>query len=137
MTFSEESITLQQWTVNATSFQPCENVYFTSWWSSATVPQHNYGTTLVLVAPDGRNVAQKDTTVADIPMQLWEANHPYFDERVLTVPCDAAPGEYQLKMGMYRGIEGGFVDLTAFTTDGEEQGVRGFLTGIQVEAKGD
>ena len=132
LSFGEENISLQAWSINPESAAPCENISLQSWWQSEAVPQFNYSATLVLVAPDGRQIAQKDAAIGDTLMQLWFPDEFYFDERILTVPCDAAPGTYRLAFGIYLNTGSGFEDLPAYDEQGAALGTRAPLTEITI-----
>ena len=65
------------------------------------MPDHNYSLTLVLADAGGMGVARADGSPGALLPMLWTAGQLYPDERTVTVPCDAAPGEYVLLAGLY------------------------------------
>lgn len=146
-TFGEEQISLQAWSITqgdqtissrgesrlALTFAPCDEIRLQSWWTSAEIPLQNYSTTLVLVAPAGNNIAQRDASIGDTLLQQWEPDRFYFDERSLTIPCDAPPGAYALQLGFYVGTDSGFVDLAVTDAAGESQGTRALITTVTVQ----
>lgn len=137
LSFGEENIQLRSWKIYPSEpVHPCENIYLQSWWESEGVPAFNYSATLVLVSPDNNNVAQKDDAIGETLMQLWHPGQLYFDERILTVPCDAKPGEYYLKWGFYYTSDTGFQDLTVVYPESEAESVRGDLTSVVIEPNG-
>jgi len=94
-------ITLQAWNITAERLEPCSEVTVGSWWLSESIPDLNYSATLALVDIEGNKVAQADGQLANIPMQLWQAQQFFFDERNIAIPCELLPGEYHLEYGIY------------------------------------
>lgn len=140
--FGEEAISLQDWSISSQGesrlaptmvVAPCETIRVQSWWQAEQVPQFNYSATLVLLSPDGQPLAQKDAAIGDNLLQLWTAERLYFDERLLTLPCDLPAGDYQLAWGMYHQTDTGFQNLPASAINGAVLGERPVMTTIKVE----
>lgn len=95
-----EGITLQAWSMSGEA-AACQTLTVGSWWLAEAAPNFNYSATLALVNTSGEVVARTDGQLADIPMQLWEVNRLFFDERRLNLPCDLPNGSYTLQFGIY------------------------------------
>lgn len=97
----DNGITLQSWRLlNDVQVQPCQTVTLESWWRAELPPPNNDSLTLVLAGDEG-GIAQNDGPPAGTLTGLWASERLYVDERAVTVPCDAAPGAYNLLVGYY------------------------------------
>ena len=97
-----ENITLQAVSLAGENrVSPCETITVQSWWKAYDAPDQNYSATLILVNSDGKQINQKDGGLAGIEMLIWVPDLLYSDERDITVPCDAPPGDYILQFGIY------------------------------------
>lgn len=97
-----DEIALRQWQMlNDHTLAPCQTVSLESWWQVDSVPKRNYSMTAVIADASGNGIAKSDGAPGDLLMQLWRPDRPYVDERSITVPCDTAPGEYVLLLGVY------------------------------------
>ncbi|NJL93305.1 MAG: hypothetical protein HC915_06015 [Anaerolineae bacterium] len=122
------------WTlIGGDSPRPCDDIILQSWWRSDAVPLHNYSTTLMVIQGN-ENFAQKDDAIGETLMLLWEAGQFYYDERILTLPCDLPPGDYQLMLQMYWVNENGFQYPPVFGPEGQPLDNRPVITGFQVVA---
>ncbi len=100
--FQFGDFTIENWQLlNDNQVQPCQTITLESWWQSQTIPDQNYNITVALANADGNGVTQSDGAPSDILTGLWQAEQLYVDERQLTIPCDLAPGDYNLVLGMY------------------------------------
>jgi hypothetical protein len=79
----------------------CEPLYIRSWWLTTEAPDKNYHITLTLADSAGMGVAQSDAPLGDLETVQLRAGDEIFDRRVIDVPCDLAPGEYSLLVGLY------------------------------------
>jgi hypothetical protein len=131
LSFGEEGIRLEDWTLVDEPIA-CQTLRLQSWWRSGAVPEQNYSLTLVLRGADGNPVLNRDAAIGDTLMQLWEPEQFYFDERLLTLPCDLPAGDYDMALGLYAQGDGGFADLTAMDADGNPLGTRPALVEITV-----
>jgi hypothetical protein len=102
-----ESVVLLGWHLHRPArVQPCAVLALESWWRiEAPVPQ-DYSLTFVLNTAAGDGLARSDGPPAGSQMRLWPPGDIVIDERTLTVPCDAPPGEYFLALGVYDWADG-------------------------------
>lgn len=98
-----EDIKLLNWRLKGGHVvQPCAQVTVESWWATDVPLDALYSSTLVIAGPDGNGIANADDMPGGIYLTtIWQPGALYFDERVLTVPCDIAAGEYPLLLAMY------------------------------------
>ena len=63
----------------------------------------NYTAFGQLIGPDGQVAAQHDAQPLNgfVPTSLWYPGQTFIDHYTLTVPVDAAPGDYPLHIGLY------------------------------------
>ncbi|NJL95904.1 MAG: hypothetical protein HC915_20330, partial [Anaerolineae bacterium] len=131
--FGAEDITLLAWElVGREAPAPCADLRLQSWWTSEAVPLHNYSLTAVLVDAAGAPLINRDAAPGDTLMQLWAPGQLIFDERVLPLPCDLPPGNYDLLVGLYHVEQGAFTDLSAHDAAGHPVGNRAYLTTLVV-----
>lgn len=115
------------------SVAPCAVLRLQTWWEHDVVPTQNYFITLRLVSAANDIIAQSDGRIGEHRLPDLPAATPYFDERSLTVPCDALPGQYQLQAGLYSYEDGIFSDLLPVTdAAGNALGGIAILDGIEV-----
>lgn len=72
-------------------------------WEALDYIHTDYTVFLHLVGPDGTPVAQGDSQPMDgfVPTSYWPPLQQFADDHTLTIPEDAAPGEYRLLVGWY------------------------------------
>jgi hypothetical protein len=72
-------------------------------WVADGRPSRAYTVFVHLVGADERTIAQADGQPlnAQYPTTSWDAGERIPDPHVLTVPADAPPGEYRLRIGLY------------------------------------
>lgn len=72
-------------------------------WRAEAETSISYRVFLHLTDPDGKIVAQSDGEPANWsrPTTSWLPGEIVLDERILTIPADASPGEYVLSCGLY------------------------------------
>ncbi len=123
-----ESAELIQWQILGEYTVPaCEPVSVQSTWRLFGAPSDSpYVLSLVLSASGSGGVAQQDDLIAE----AWQPGDVIRDTRTLTLPCDAAPGSYDLLMTFYRPVEGD--RLMAAYMDGTPIGEYLYLTTITV-----
>jgi hypothetical protein len=63
---------------------------------------------------------------------LWQVDRPYPDQRGLTIPCDSAPGEYPLLLGVYQFVGAATHNLPVTLPDGTPLGELAYLTTLIV-----
>ena len=104
----------------------CQTISVDTWWSVADETDSLYSSTVVIADNNGQGVVNSDDVPGGIyPTSIWQADRPYFDERGLTIPCDLAPGEYSLLLGLYptpTGKNAAVENLRARTSSGEATG---------------
>ncbi len=129
--FFGEHISLQQWQLqDSVQVSACQTITLESWWQTSNSLDTNYSTTLVITDTDGQGIVQTDDIPADVFTQQWLPEHPYLDERTVTIPCDTPPGEYMLLTGVYdyETVE----SLAVATPDGVPLGELAYLTTLFV-----
>jgi len=84
-----------------------ETVHLRLAWRAAGWVERHYTVFTHLVGPDGRLVAQHDKLPGEEYSTLfWTPGEVVEDAYTLVVPADAAAGEYELRVGMYRALGG-------------------------------
>nr|MCU0480478.1 hypothetical protein [Anaerolineae bacterium] len=102
VTFGDNIALLGYQFVGDANFGACETITLqTAWMTSDTQPQTIHLSLALVDYPITRAVANTDSPVSPIPVQFWETNKTYYDERYLTVPCDIPSGEYALTITLY------------------------------------
>ena len=97
-----DRISLQSWRLqDSVQAQRCQPLTVESWWRADSAPARNYSLTMTLADAGGMGVARADGSPGALLPMLWTVGRLYPDERTVTVPCDAAPGEYMLLAGLY------------------------------------
>ena len=73
-------------------------------WRASARTTEDYVISLQLIDNDGRLVAQTDGQPLDgrYPTSHWQEDESIADSRSLTLPADAAPGAYELRVIVYR-----------------------------------
>ncbi len=96
-------INLLRWRLNQDHrVQPCAQISVDTWWSTEAALDQLYSSTLVIAGPDGNGIANADDMPGGLYLTTqWQPDRLYFDERVLTIPCDIAEADYPLLLGMY------------------------------------
>ena len=99
-----ENINLHSWRLNQDhTVQPCAQVSVDTWWSTEVALDRQYSSTLAIAGPDGNGIANADNVPGGVYLTtIWQPGQLYFDERVLTIPCDIAQGDYPLLLGLYQ-----------------------------------
>mgnify|MGYP000644251292 CR=1 FL=1 len=92
------------WEPRGETLQPGSPLTVTLVWRGEREMETSYRVFLHLLGPDGSLVAQSDGEPAawTRPTTGWMPGEVVADERVLVLPPDLPPGEYQLMAGMYR-----------------------------------
>lgn len=72
-------------------------------WKALDFIHQDYTVFVHLVGPDGRPIVQGDSQPMHgfIPTSYWPPHQKMADDHMLTIPADAAPGEYRLLVGWY------------------------------------
>lgn len=98
-------------------------------WQAGSPPQEDYTVFLHLLNPQGGVVAQRDAQpawLAPWPTSRWPAGEPVLDGRRLALPATLPPGQYELRVGLYRWA-GGAVERLPLA-DGAESVAVGRVT---------
>ncbi|MGH2458568.1 MAG: hypothetical protein ACRDIY_06835, partial [Chloroflexota bacterium] len=107
-TFGKE-IALASADVDASSpLRPGAAVGVTLRWRSLATPKRAYTVFLHVLGPDGKVVAQHDGPPVGgaFPTDRWSVGEELVDRYTLLVPRGAAPGHYQIELGLYRPSNG-------------------------------
>ncbi len=99
-----ESIHLTGYALNAPGpLRPGEALTLTLFWQTDAPISERYKVFVHLVDTAGSITAQHDSEpVGDLrPTDTWQPGERVADNHGLLVPLDAAPGEYQLRVGLY------------------------------------
>ncbi|MBI4670393.1 MAG: hypothetical protein HY741_01825 [Chloroflexi bacterium] len=79
-----------------------ETLRVTLYWRALSGLNRNLSTFVHLTAPDGFVLAQKDSLhPANLPTTRWELDAYGADEHAFQIPAELAPGEYELRGGVY------------------------------------
>jgi len=88
--------------VNDTDFGACDTVVLQSAWQTTRTQSQTIHLSLALVDnPITRAIINTDAPLSPIPVQFWEGDNAYYDERHLTIPCDLPSGNYALTLTLY------------------------------------
>ncbi len=126
-----EMVSLDAWTLrDSVQAQPCQPLTVETWWRADRAPDRNYSLTLTLADAGGMGLARADGSPGALLPLLWTVGRLYPDVRAVTVPCDAAPGEYTLLAGLYdyETLE----KLPVTLPDGTPLGALAYLTTVYV-----
>ena len=94
-----EAIMLEAYTAERTP----DGLAVTLFWRAEPPPMADYQVFLHLVAPDGMIIAQADGMPAGhYPTSQWRPGAVVADRRLLRPPTPPAPGEYTVRVGLYR-----------------------------------
>ncbi|HEX2909031.1 MAG TPA: hypothetical protein VHO69_19315 [Phototrophicaceae bacterium] len=128
-----QQLVLMNWQLNdSVVVQPCQTVTFQSWWRVTKTAPATVSTTLVLVGADGQGITWADGMPGYLEAPLWQVDRPYPDQRGLTIPCDSAPGEYPLLLGVYQFVGAATHNLPVTLPDGTPLGELAYLTTLTV-----
>ncbi len=96
-----DSIGLQRWElVGDATVSACDTLNMESLWRTHDPLTTGYSMTLALIG-DAGSIANTDGPPGGLQTELWLPEKLYLDNRAVTVPCDLAPGEYELVYGVY------------------------------------
>jgi hypothetical protein len=78
------------------------------YWRALSAIDEDYTVFAHLIDANGKISAQKDDQPqrGAYPTSFWDPGETIADEYALAVPRDAAPGEYQIRIGIYRASDG-------------------------------
>lgn len=85
------------------TLRPGETLHITFRWQALRPVQNRYSVFVHLVNARGQIVTQDDSEPArgNRPTSTWTAGEVIADAHALTLPADAAPGEYRVLVGLY------------------------------------
>ncbi len=127
-----DALTLQGWHIaEGVNVRPCDAVTVTSWWRTDAKLDAPYSATLVLADGAGMGIARSDQVISAVWPYTWDTARVYLDERTLTVPCEAEPGDYALLIDVYDPETVTF--LPANLPDDTPTGQQVYLTTLFVE----
>jgi hypothetical protein len=97
-------ITLDSYRLSQSPLSPGAALCAELTWSAPATPDGDYTVFVHLVAPDGRVVAQNDMQPQNgfAPTSQWAAGTPLIDRHGLLLPADLPPGDYTVRVGLYR-----------------------------------
>lgn len=92
--------------------RPGEVLHVRLTWEALRPLEREYHTFVHLLDAEGQKAAQSDRQPGGVyyPTTLWQPGERLRDEHALTIPADAAPGVYQLLVGMYAFAEDGSLE---------------------------
>jgi len=98
-----DQIELTGYDLPVKAWQPGDIVPVTLFWQAAQAVPADYSVFLHLIGPDGQIVAQTDSGPAggSRPTSGWQPGETIVDRHGLLLPAAVAPGEYQLRLGLY------------------------------------
>ena len=139
-----DQIMLTGYDLPVKAWQPGDIVPLTLFWQVPQTLSADYPDTLDqdlsvfihLVGPDGQIVAQTDSGPAggSRPTSGWQSGETIVDRHGLLLPASVAPGEYQLRLGLYLPSSG--ARLPAVGPAGKELGDSMLLSRITVCGEG-
>jgi hypothetical protein len=125
--------TLKSWQLlDNVEVQPCQTVRLRSWWQAET-PVDVSMTLVIVDGATGQGAANTDGPPLGRPAYSMQPDRLYADERAVTVPCDAAPGEYPLMLGFYQVVNSQILPLEASLPDKTPVGNLAYLTTLFVK----
>ncbi len=85
--------------------QPGEGLALRLQWASLEPTATDYTVFVHVVGPDGERVAQKDQQPMGgfAPTHAWAAGQKVLDGVTVELPAELAPGEYEVRIGLYAG----------------------------------
>lgn len=115
-----DDISLISWRLNdSVQVQPCQDISLETWWTVDAPLDALYSLTLVIANQSGQGISQADGAPGELyPTSIWQPGQRYFDERILTVPCDIEAGEYALLLGLYDVLQDEIRNLPVKSTGG-------------------
>jgi len=114
--------------------RPGDTLKLTLYWQALEATDLSYTVFAHLLGADGRLRAQQDNLPCHgaCPTTSWVAGEVLTDEYAITIPADAAPGEYRLEIGLYDGATQ--QRLPVFDAQGQPAGDR-LLLGQVVQVR--
>lgn len=97
----DDVATLERYGVPQASARAGEDVVLRLGWRARAPSATPLSVFVHLVGPDGQPVAQADGFPGGAATEAWTPGQLAYDERVLSLPVDAAPGEYRFVVGVY------------------------------------
>ncbi len=97
-----DAVALGRWALpDSVQVRPCQRVNVESWWQAGRPPAEDYSMQLALVNLAGEPVSASNSRLTLVDSSDWQPGAWYLDLRPLTLPCDAAVGEYPLVLSVY------------------------------------
>ena len=96
-----ESIQLRAITNVSETVAACGTLTLESFWETDETLPLEYSANLVLVDSTGNGVVTSDAGLSIVGTHRWEPEVTYYDRRELPIPCELAPGTYELLFGIY------------------------------------
>lgn len=110
-----------------------DNLNLRLYWQAAEPTLTSYTVFAHLLGPDGRVVSQEDTAPGRgaLPTTSWARGEVLQDPLTMRVPANAAPGYYQIEVGMYDPATN--VRLPTWDANGAAAGDSLMLTNVRVD----
>jgi hypothetical protein len=100
-----DAIELLDFQVDRVSAAPGEEIDIRLDWLAKELPEQDYAIYVHLLGEDGTLSSQVDGAATHaghtLPTLFWALDVPVYDQKVLTISPDTAPGHYVLKVGLY------------------------------------
>ncbi len=101
LVFGEEAIGLVAREMPA-QVRPCDTIVIRTWWVTEVTPKADYSLSVRIIdSADEEIITRADGAPGGFQTQFWEPAIPYFDERVLSIPCEAKEGENEVRFVFY------------------------------------
>ena len=106
-------ISLTAYELSKLQFNPGDTINITFFWQPIIPPTEDYTFYLHLTTPEGGIVAQMDAQPQDgaKPTSSWRIGETIVDTYQLSIPTTTAPGNYQLRAGMYGTDQGERIEI--------------------------
>jgi hypothetical protein len=98
-----EAVGLAGYDIAESTVAPGDALTVTLAWKALAEMETSYRVFIHLVSPTGQVLAQSDGEPAawTRPTTGWAVEEVVLDERIIAIPADAVPGDYEVRVGLY------------------------------------
>lgn len=130
-TSQDDTITLNGFGLGDGVFSPGDVLPLDLFWAGGTA-LNDWTLTVQLLDSAGILVTQADGPLPGYPTSAWVPDAPFTSTHTLSIPADAATGEYQIVLGWYRQVGDDFPRMS-IRGDADSNGLLVLTAVIQVE----